>query len=284
MPSQSYAGTELFPDGQRRRGWGRESYWSYFNPQSLFGGGQQGIYIAPWETSTILGSDGITPIAGFNQPVGKIADLPDNGNYATQAVTAKQPIYKINENNKPYLMFDGIDDFVEFNNSLALFKSVNGVTIVAVYAFRTVPTSSARYVFFVTNPTVLNARILVGGGGSASGRFVSGGRRLDSDAGAQTANSTATITANVIYAQAMRADYANATVYQYINAALDGVNASFQTAGALSSTDAASAKIASTHTSSFSPIDLYGLIAVPRLLTDAECNQVTSYLMIKAGI
>ena len=39
---------------------------------ALFSGGQQGIYIAPWETATLLGSDGVTPVSGANQSVGKI--------------------------------------------------------------------------------------------------------------------------------------------------------------------------------------------------------------------
>lgn len=94
MPSPNYGGTELFPDGQRRRGWGREQYWSEvsqaFSPLSVFAGGQQGIYLAPWETATIYGADGITPISGFNQSVGKISDLSGNNNHDTQSTSSKQ--------------------------------------------------------------------------------------------------------------------------------------------------------------------------------------------------
>ena len=81
------------------------------SPASLFAGGEQGVWYDPSDLSTLFqDSAGTTPVTAAGQTVGKMLDKSGCGNHATQATLAQRPTYQIDSSDRPYLLFDGVDD------------------------------------------------------------------------------------------------------------------------------------------------------------------------------
>ena len=92
------------PFGARRLGGGA------FTPASLFAGGTEGAWYDPSDLSTLFQfSSGTTPVTAAGQPVGLMLDKSGNGNHATQAISAKRPIYT-EGSGLSWLAFDGVGD------------------------------------------------------------------------------------------------------------------------------------------------------------------------------
>ena len=81
-----------------------------FNPRSLFAGGTQGL-VYDFTGATSVWQDTAGTVAAVNNSVvARIDDKSGNGNNATQATGANQPLYKTAP--FPRVMFDGIDDIL----------------------------------------------------------------------------------------------------------------------------------------------------------------------------
>lgn len=281
MPSPNYGGTELFPDGQRRRGWGREQYWSElsqtFSPLSVFAGGRQGIYIAPWETSTILGSDGITPIAGFDQSVGKIADLSGRGNSITQSTISKQLIYKLDGNNKPYLYSDGIDDFL-YINTLDLFRAVPGGTIVTALRFRALPTASKPVFSASLSSTSTTSRFTLYG--NTGGVIAASVRRLDAD----TATTISTPATTQLCIVTLVVDFTDRTMSLRVNGIEKAASSAVITAGVTEDLNSMSVFLSGRTGDVSAPLDLYALMVTPSILSLSEIINFENFFKQQAGI
>jgi hypothetical protein len=84
-----------------------------FGPASLFSAGQIGGWYDPSDRNTLFqDSAGTTPVTAAGQPVGRILDKSGRGNHATQTTAGSRPLYQIDGNGRPYLSFDGVDDFL----------------------------------------------------------------------------------------------------------------------------------------------------------------------------
>jgi len=79
-------------------------------PASLFAGGTEGAWYDPSDLSTLFqDSAGTTPVTASGQPVGLMLDKSGNDNHATQAISAKRPIYT-EGSGLSWLAFDGVGD------------------------------------------------------------------------------------------------------------------------------------------------------------------------------
>lgn len=86
---------------------------SGFGPASLFSAGQIGGWYDPSDLNTLFqDSAGTTPVTAAGQPVGLMLDKSGRGNHATQTTAGSRPLYQIDGNGRPYLSFDGVDDFL----------------------------------------------------------------------------------------------------------------------------------------------------------------------------
>ena len=75
-----------------------------------FAGGTEGAWYDPSDLTTLFqDSPGTTPVTTAGQPVGLMLDKSGNGNHATQAISAKRPIYT-EGSGLSWLAFDGVDD------------------------------------------------------------------------------------------------------------------------------------------------------------------------------
>ncbi|HBM28028.1 MAG TPA: hypothetical protein DDZ92_03900 [Halomonas sp.] len=83
-----------------------------FDPLTLFANGEQGAWHDPSDLSTLFqDSAGSTPVTAAGQPVGLMLDKSGRNNHARQTTAAARPLYQIDAG-KPYLAFDGVDDFM----------------------------------------------------------------------------------------------------------------------------------------------------------------------------
>lgn len=83
-----------------------------FSPASLFSGGQQGAWYDPSDVNTLFqDSAGTTPVTAVGQPVGLILDKSGRGNHASQSTPGSRPLYQVDGTGRPYLSFDGSDDW-----------------------------------------------------------------------------------------------------------------------------------------------------------------------------
>lgn len=84
-----------------------------FNPAYLFSSSEPGAWYDPSDLTTLFqNAAGTTPVTAAGQPVGRILDKSGRGNHATQATAASRPTYQIDGFGRPYLSFDGVDDFL----------------------------------------------------------------------------------------------------------------------------------------------------------------------------
>jgi hypothetical protein len=82
-----------------------------FNPSALFAAGEQGAWYDPSDISTLFqDTSGTMPVTAAGQSVARINDKSGRGNHATQSNSALQPLYQIDGNGRPFLLFDGSDD------------------------------------------------------------------------------------------------------------------------------------------------------------------------------
>ena len=104
---------------------------SAFDPASLFAGGTEGAWFDPSDIDTLFQvSDGTTPVTVATDPIGYFGDKSGNGNHATQAISAKRPIYT-EGSGLSWLAFDGVDDAMEIQNAAFSFTGDQSVWVAA---------------------------------------------------------------------------------------------------------------------------------------------------------
>lgn len=83
-----------------------------FSPAELFANGEQGAWFDPSDLSSMFQDAAGTTPAAYGQPVGLILDKSGNGNHASQATATARPTLMQDAGGRPYLSFDGVDDFM----------------------------------------------------------------------------------------------------------------------------------------------------------------------------
>src|SRR3990167_214787 len=201
-------------------------------------------------------------------------DLSGNGNHATQATGANQPLFKTGiVNGKPVVRFDGSNDYLSLSGTaLNMARNIPGITMFAV--LQTTKPGSIRRVFSISVNAILGSTRAVMAHEQVGGNLGGGGRRLDSDTYAIVAGGS--FTAGVYFIEGLVLDYANALASAYKDGSLVVSTNPFQTAG--STSDTASAGIAvgalPDGTSSING-DIAEIIAYNRALTTAERRNLT---------
>ena len=140
------------------------------------------------------------PVTAIGEPVGLVLDKSGNQSDFTQAAAASRPTYQIDDDGFPYLLFDGVDDFL-------IGPGGNSLPFDRLSAIRQVGWNSGRRIFSTTNndagdllqrppsPTlklndgaagdvVLNAGLAIGVNGVVTERHVAGASKLAINKGA----------------------------------------------------------------------------------------------------
>lgn len=84
-----------------------------FSPDSLFSASEAGAWYDVSDSSTLFqDTAGTIPVTTAGQSVALILDKSGNGGNLSQATAASQPTYQIDAGGHPYLLFDGVDDYL----------------------------------------------------------------------------------------------------------------------------------------------------------------------------
>jgi hypothetical protein len=139
----------------------------------LFAAGEQGVWYDPSDLTTLFqDSAGTTPVTAAGQPVGKMLDKSGRGNHATQSISLQCPTYQIDGTGRPYLSFDGIDDWMSASalnlaatEDLTVFAGVRKLTNAAR---QMVAESAALGAFQLNAPASTTGEFTFGSKGSAT--------------------------------------------------------------------------------------------------------------------
>jgi hypothetical protein len=82
-----------------------------FNPTTLFAGGTLGSWYDPTDLTTMFqDTAGTQPVTATGQRVALLRDKGPSAIHLSQATSAARPIYQVDASNRPYLLFDGVDE------------------------------------------------------------------------------------------------------------------------------------------------------------------------------
>jgi hypothetical protein len=109
-------------------------------PNLLFEASEQGVWYDPSDITTLFQDNaGTTPVTATGQSVGRILDKSGRGNHATQATLAQRPTYQVDGTGRPYLLFDGVDDWMATGtitpaiNKAQVFAGIRKLSDVSAY-------------------------------------------------------------------------------------------------------------------------------------------------------
>ena len=194
------------------------------------------LWFDPSDDATLFqehtGSAATTP-AGIGDPVGTWVNKGTLGGYLTAAASdATRPIRAIDASEAPVLTFASADlQTLNGDASIRAFAQNQGVVTIGVgfSTFSDIPCSMA----FFTIGTSASGRVYLQL--DANGKWLAGGRRLDSDSN-QTAAFNGKPVLNAIYSMAGQWDFEKADLKLYVNNSVLNTKHPFQTAGVTSNT------------------------------------------------
>ena len=236
-----------------------------FTPASLFAGGTEGAWYDPSDLSTLFqDSAGTTPVTASGQPVGLMLDKSGNDNHATQAISAKRPIYT-EGSGLAWLAFDGVGDAMGGPG-----LGVTSSALTTLYSATQSGGGAVDLIFGVEN--------------TANNRFQnftdsSGARRTGIKGGGESAYPTY---GDSSVNQIAGAVWNGSNVQNYINGAASGATSSFS--GSIDLTDGTVYIGKSPSFSNrFTGIFRGGLL-INRALSAEEVINFSAYLAAKSGV
>lgn len=183
--------------------------------------------------------------------VSTVYDQTGTARHAGQSTTSLQPrivnngVLDVGPTGRPVLVFDGGDDFLEFQGTTA-FAQNQGVVTIGISYRRAGPNGSANNQNVLFAPTNLATRVNISHQTSAANALLAGGRRLDGNNYASVAMPSAAYTLGDWTRAIARPRYSAAQMDAVANGSV--ATGAFQTAGVTSNTAGASGvRIGATH-------------------------------------
>ena len=248
--------------------------WLHWPATAAWTPDELGSLVGWWDADAITGLSDTDPVSTWS-------DLSSSGWDAT-ASSGDRPTYRTGVlNSKPIVRFSGSNHLNL--GSIDLFRNVGGGTIYAVTKDAAITTISSVF-FGSTNAGVTRLGLQSGGGGSGNNdKFRSNGRRLDADSN-QDAASTQQVTTNWTLLGCV-ADWQGTDLSLFVDAVLDGQNASFQTSGNTSNTATGSNNTCigaqSTSNNSGFDGDIAEIVVTHNALSTADREKLEGYLAHK---
>lgn len=82
-------------------------------PAQIFAQSEPGFWYDPSDLTTLFqDTAGTTPVTSTGQSVALVLDKSGRNNHATQATLSSRPTYQVDSGGRPFLSFDGVDDFL----------------------------------------------------------------------------------------------------------------------------------------------------------------------------
>ena len=109
-----------------------------FDPASL----SSHLWLDPSDLSTLFqDSAGTTPVTADSDPVGKISDKGSSASHFTQGTAGARPLYKTSSG-LHWLLFDGVDDYMQSVNAATDFMTTTVYDIVCAGIINTIATDT----------------------------------------------------------------------------------------------------------------------------------------------
>lgn len=233
-----------------------------FTPASL----SPAVWYDPSDLTTLFqDTAGTTPITTAGQGVARINDKSGNGLHLTQATAANAPTYQVDGNGKPYLLFDGVNDYLSSASSVA----GNTQSIVTAVA----ATSTTAGATLLNMDVSSTDRLLIRALNIAAG-FIGGWNNGTTTTGK---SATGSPTPNVL---TVEVDKTAPSVGLRANAVASSTVASGATPGATLGTFLGS----SNGTALFFAGNFYGLVQLARAFAGTERASLETYLGAKCGV
>ena len=250
----------------------RKPDWS---PDRLFEAGGVGLWLDPAQLASLSqDAAGGVPVTAAGQPVGRMADQGAAGRHVSQSVSAARPTYQIDAGGRPYLYFDAVDDWL---STAAFDWGSDAVTLVLALRKRSDTGEGTLVHFGDFNST---PSFLVGGpGGSPSDKFFAFSRGTTRTPTISTSPAHSAPLAAVV---AMQGRISTDTNILRINGVQVSSAAGDQ--GASASYGVQQMFIGRRGgTVAPAQMDLYGLIAINRLLEPAELTAAEAWAFARSG-
>lgn len=236
--------------------------------------GSAGILLEPARLSSLAqDAAGTVPVAA-GQPVGLVRDQSGGGRDASQSTSARRPTYRIDAGGRPYLEFDGVDDWLT-TPSIPL--AAGGRTIITALRKRSDAVAGA---VVETRPLRTSA-----GGGfaqfapSASGPATYGSRLLTGDPLQSLVDTPASFAAP--HTAVMSSVIAEGSHIARINGQQVASDAP---AGAVPALAAALSVGSRDGSSFFAAVDIYAMLVIDRTLNAQELAIAERWAAQKCGV
>ncbi|MBB4199045.1 hypothetical protein CCR94_16250 [Rhodoblastus sphagnicola] len=212
-----------------------------------------------WPNSARIGAW----LAGSPGLISRVYDESGAGRHITISTVAQMPLWTVTDGRGVW-DFDGVANYIDATSALSAFANgASGVTVAALRAYDTTLTSAAQPIFYASSGSGSTRLIM----GLNNGAIEAGGRRLDTDAFAQTTGLPIDTGWDVEIA---RFDFTNAKLTHQVNWAMD-VKTPFQTTGATSATASTMVYIGMQGASYFNG-KIAALILSANIMTDYEVS------------
>lgn len=241
-------------------------------PPLIFAGGEQGFLFDPSSLANLYQDDaGATPVTAAGQSVGRMMDTSGRNNNATQATVGARPTYQIDGGGRPYLAFDGIDDWL-------------GVGSVAMGAAGRTVISAVRKNSDSSLGAIVETRPLWTTAGGVA-QYSPGGSGPNYGSRIQTTAVQSSLTSPDSFAAPYTAVVSS--VFSTGSQALrvNGISVATATPTGVSSALTSGFAIGSRDgTTFFANMRLYGLIVIDRALTANELAVVENWAATRCGV
>lgn len=227
-------------------------------------------------------SGGSTPSAGGS--VARWEDKSGSAFHVTQSGTTARPSRQTTvQNGLDVVRFDGSNDILT-RGTTTLLKNVSYAAIYTARKINVSPVTNPPWIFGCTTGTSGFLRAAIDLNRGNTGKYGSGGRRLDADSFQSVQSSGSYGTAN-FEIQCGEFLYSAATLRNIINGTIDGSTTSFQTTGSTSNTDSAETLLGGNPFAGSVTVFFNGDIGeVIISYTQADREKLEGYLAWKWGI
>lgn len=252
---------------------GATQLWSAY-PDRIFQA-QAGLLLDPSRLASLYQDQaGSQPVTEAGQPVGLIRDQSGGGRHASQAISAARPTYRIDAGGRPYLEFDGIDDFLA---SLPAPLGASGRTVIAGFRKR----SDATLGLVVESGSIWNGA--PGGFALFAPSFITAGGNMGSRAMPNAAQSILHSPAS--YPAPMTAVMtATSAAGSHVLRISGQVVGTASPSGPMASLTAPIYIGARNGNQTFAAIDLYALLVIDSVLVASELVKAETWVASKCGV
>lgn len=203
------------------------------SPGDLFAASEAGSWYDPSDLSTLWkDTAGTSPVIAAGDLVARMDDKSGNGNHVSQATGALRPIFQLDGQGNPYLLFDGVDDWLRNTaasigqpwDRISAIRQITHTSTDVIFGEGTLP-NTGRLTQVTPSPSLVlydgtanaaaNTGLAVGANGVVTERHDGANSRLAINTGAYTTGNPGTTAVTGLTIGAQRQGLGNSHIRFY---------------------------------------------------------------------